>query len=320
MRKRFLHVTAVFALLSVSVGAGVARGDIVERVVAVVNTDAIFLSDLRRRAAPFLPRAMEASTDEERAGRVRQLYTEVLNLLIDESLIAQAATHAQIHVTTGDVENAISNVQRQSQLSGTAFWQAVAQQGFTEAQYREDVRRQLVRLRLLNQRTRGRVNITEADVRQMYDTQVRIARSHATFVAADILFSLPAHPTATQVAAARHDAETIRATLTDADSFDEAMTQNNGIELGELQQGQLDSALEQALLALEEGGISTPIQNAAGFHILLLRERSAGAAQIPPFDNVREQIQRRMMEEAMGRQESIYLQELRRDAVITRQL
>ncbi|MBK8170048.1 MAG: SurA N-terminal domain-containing protein [Sandaracinaceae bacterium] len=319
MRIRSLIAGLLLALLGIGIGVRDAHADVIERVVAIVNDEAVFLSDLRRRAAPFLPRAMEASTDEERAGRVRQLYTEVLNLLIDETLIAQAATHAQIHVTNADVENAISNVKRQSQLSETDFWAAVGQQGFTEAQYREDVRRQLVRLRLLNQRARGRVNITETDVRQMYDTQVRIARAHATFVAADILFALPPHPTATQVATARHEAETLRASL-DTDNYDDAMTEHNGIELGELQQGQLDPSLEQALLALDEGGISTPIQNAAGFHILLLRGRSAGASQIPEYDSVREQIQRRMMEEAMGRQESIYLQELRHDAVITRHL
>ena len=55
-------------------------------------------------------------------------------------------------------------------------------------------------------------------------------------------------------------------------------------------------------------------------HILLLRERSAGAAEILEFAQVRDQIQRRMMEEAMGRQEGVYLQELRREAVITRNL
>lgn len=316
---RASRIAALALVVALALPSARTHADVIERVVAVVNAEAIFLSDLRRRAAPFLPRAMEASSEEERAARVRQLYVEVLNLLIDESLIAQAATRAEIHVTNGDVENAISNVRRQSQLAEPDFWRAVGQQGFTEAQYRESVRSQLVRLRLLNQRVRGRVNITDADVRQMYDTQVRLARSSARFVAADILFALPAHPSATQVAAARHEAEALRDTLT-AENFDSAMAEYNGIELGELQQGQLDQSLESVLLTLDEGGISQPIQNAAGFHILLLRERSAGAAEIPEFAQVRDQIQRRMMEEAMGRQEGVYLQELRREAVITRNL
>ena len=51
---------AVLALLSMLAAplAMPARADVVERVVAVVNDDAVFLSELRTKAAPYLARAM----------------------------------------------------------------------------------------------------------------------------------------------------------------------------------------------------------------------------------------------------------------------
>ena len=56
----------VFVLMANSVSA-----DVVERVVATVNNEAIFLSDLRKRAVPFLPQVAEASTETERMARLK---------------------------------------------------------------------------------------------------------------------------------------------------------------------------------------------------------------------------------------------------------
>ena len=296
-----------------------ARADVIERVVAVVNDDAIFLSDLRRRAVQYLPQVMTAPSAEERQMRLDRLYNQLLEQMVDESLVSQAARKAQIRVSTDDVDHAIENVQRQSHLSGAQFWSAVREQGYSEAQYRDDVRRQLLRLRLINQRVRGRVTISEEDVRQAYDVEVRRARAQTTFVAADILVQVPDGLNATQIAALRHDAEALRATLT-ASNFDAAMAEYDGIDLGELHQGQLDPALEQALLDIEPGNITAPVQNAAGFHILLLRERGHTNVEIPEYSAVRDVIQRRMLEEQMGKQETQYLAELRRDAAVQKLL
>jgi peptidyl-prolyl cis-trans isomerase SurA len=295
------------------------HADVIERVVAIINDDAVFLSEIRRRAARALPEVMAAETREERESRMRQLYSRILDELVDDRLIAQAARRAQITVTTDAVDNAIETLKRQSRLNDEQFREAVREQGYTESQFREDVRRQLLRLNLLNVRVRGRINITDEDVRAVYDTEVRRARSQTTFVAADILVALEPGASATDIAAARRRAEAIHRSI-GATSFEAAMAEHGGFELGELRQGQLDGALEEALMGLEDGGVSEPVLNAAGFHILLLRSRGHDAQQIPPFDGVREAIQRQLTEEAMGRQQSQYLEELRRDASVRKLL
>jgi hypothetical protein len=59
------------------------------------------------------------------------------------------------------------------------------------------------------------------------------------------------------------------------------------------------------------------VRGPAGFHIFLLQERQAGTgATIPPYEEAREQVYRQMLEESMGRQEEMFLTELRRNAVI----
>lgn len=294
-----------------------ARADVIEQVVATVNDEAIFLSDLRRQAVPFLPRVMSAPSQEERMTGLRALYQEILTKLIDQELIEQAAREMQVRVTSRDVERAVLNVVRQNGLSEEEFWEAVRGQGFTEAQYRADVRKQLLRLKVLNQRVRGRVNITEADVRRRYEQRLRQANRSVRFRTSHLFLSIPDGASATDVRNVQEEAAEIRQELS-PENFAEMIQEYGGGELGWLSQGDLPEELEQELLTLDDQEISDPVQGERGFHIFFLHERERGGSDIPEFESVKEQLYQQMMERAMVRQEETFLRELRRDAIITR--
>lgn len=288
-----------------------AQGQVIERVVAVVNEEAIFLSELRRRAAPFLDRIMQAPSQAQQMAAIEQLYGELLERMVQEELFIQAAARMSVSVSRAEVDRAIGNVQRQSGLAGPEFWQAVAGQGFTEVQYRSDVRRQLLRLKVLNQRARGRVNITEVQVRERYDMQVARARRQAQFNAAQIFVEVNGD-SATEIARARREAQRIRDGIRDGDDF----WAQGGMDLGTLSQGDLPPELEDSLMQLEAGQVSQPVRGPAGFHIFLLASRQQVAENLPEYDDVRMQVYQSMMEEAMSQQEASFQEELRRQAII----
>lgn len=292
-----------------------AEAEVVERVVAVVNEEAIFLSELRRRAGPFLDRALAAPTQAQRMAAIEQLYTQLLERMVQEELFIQAADRMQVTVTRAEIERAIGNVRRQAGLSEADFWAAVSAQGFAPDQYRDDVRRQLLRLKVLNNWARNRVNITEEQVRQRYDMQLARERRTSRYNTDQIFIEIPAGAGATELAAARQEAEAIRSAIASDADFDAAMAQYSGGNLGWLSEGDLPPATEEAILRLEEGEISQPVRGPAGFQIFRLREREQ-AGEGPPYEQVRMQIYQQMMEEAMAHQEEIFLAELRRQAVV----
>ncbi len=311
-----LLASALAGMGSIGV-ASRAHAEVVERVVAVVNDEAIFLSEVRRRAAPFLTQVMATAGQAERAALLERLYKQMLDLLIDEELIRQAAQRMEVRVSRVDVDRAIENVRAQNQLSEDEFWEAVRSQGYSEAQYRSDLRRQLLRLKVINTRVRGRVNITEEDVRREYDQATRRANRSFRFHASHVFLALPANASAAEVSAVRARAAEIRRGLSPA-SFDEAAAEHGGGDLGWLSQGDLPEELEDTLLTLEPNAISQPVRGPSGFHIFFLRERESAGSAAPSYDDVKEEIYRRMLDEAMSRQEELFLQELRRDAVISR--
>ncbi|HET8932722.1 MAG TPA: SurA N-terminal domain-containing protein [Polyangiales bacterium] len=296
-----------------------ARAEIIERVVATVNDDAIFLSELRRRAAPFLERVITGASEAERPQRIKRLYEQFLRELIDDQLIEQTARKMNIVVSSSDVELAIENVRKQNNLNTAQFWEAVRTQGFTEKQYRTDVRKQILRLKVTNQRVRSRVNLNDQTVRDEYDDRVRKARRRQRFHAEHIFFGIPQSASATDVADTVRRATDLRAKV-DVEHFSDLAAQRGGGDLGWLEQGDLPEPLENALLALEPGQISAPVRGPSGVHIFLLRERQEGGLEIPAFEDAKDEIYRELLDRAMAKQQELFLAELRRNAVIDTRL
>lgn len=314
-----VRVALLAALMLGALRTPAADADVIERVVATVNDEAIFLSDLRRRALPFLDRIMAQPSPEQRMAALRQLYDELLERLVDEELFEQAAGRMQVRVTTRDVERAVGNVIQQNGLTREEFWEAVRSQGYTEAQYRSDLRRQLLRLKVINQRVRGRVNITEADVREVYEERVRSANRRTRFRVSQIFFAIDPAASATEVAAMRRQASDVHAGL-NADNFEAEAAAHGGGELGWLSQGDLPEALENELMDLEAGEVGEPVNTDRGIHIFFVHERQQGGANIPAFETMRDQLYQEMLGRRMERAEANFIRELRREALISRRL
>ncbi|MBT8467314.1 MAG: SurA N-terminal domain-containing protein [Deltaproteobacteria bacterium] len=313
MTSRLAVAAIVVALTANSAGA-----DVIERVVATVNNEAIFLSDLRTRAVPFLPQVADAPTETERAARLKELYDELLNFLIDEQLIRQLAAGSGIRATDADVDGAIENLRMQNNLTEEQFLEALDAQGFTMAQYRKDLKRQLIRLKVVNERVRSRVNVTEEEVRARYEERARGEGNDLRFHVSYLVVPVGEAASAIEVAAKRQEANQLRSTLTPENFEAEALGRGGG-DLGWLTKGDLPENLEQAIIPLSAGDVSEPVRGSKGFHIFFLEERQVGT-DFPSFDEMKQELFREMLDAAMIRQEKIFLEEIRRNAVINRML
>ncbi len=320
LQNQLCRIVALSLLVSLCAVAAPSRAEILEQVAAIVGEDPVFLSEVRTRALPFLARAARLPTELDRMTAMRSIYHEVLERLIDEKLFSQAATTDQISVTASDVDAAVQNVQSQAGISGHDFWDAIREQGITEAQYRTDIRAQLLRYKVLNARSRGRVNVTEDDVRARYDVTVARSRRAATFSAAYILIPVEEGASATAMETARQQALEVATRISDADSFEEEMRVVGGGELSAVRQGELETPLEEMLLSLEVGAVGAPVRGANGYFIFLLRDRRSQDGATESYDASRNHLYQEMLQEAMQRQETALVAEMRRQAVIERRL
>ena len=303
-------------------GAGAWAEEVIDRVVCVVDDDAIFLSELERRARPFLAEIPAGLSAQQRAGRRAEVLRTALDRMLDDQLIRRAATRAHLTVSEDDVDEFIGRMATERGATPEQIYAALQQEGVSRAEYRQYMESEVLQLRVLQARVRGRINITEADLQQAYRRAVREAADQTVPTVAHVLVSVAEDATPDQVAAARARAQEVVRRARAGEDFsnlarqmsDDTASRESGGALGEIQPGSLPEELDQAITALAVGGVSEPVRGAAGWHVIRLLSRRA--VEPPPFASVRDRLYAALVNREMLRQRGIYLRELRRTVSI----
>ena len=135
------------------------------------------------------------------------------------------------------------------------------------------------------------VRVSDEEVRRFYEENKDKMNSAGTVNASHILVD------------SKERAEEIRQKILSGQiSFEEAArnysacpSREEGGNLGDFGPGQMVPAFEEAAFALAVGEISQPVQTDFGFH--LIRVNSRNAATTPSFEQVREEIRARLLQE-----------------------
>jgi peptidyl-prolyl cis-trans isomerase SurA len=294
----------------------------VDRVVAVVNDAVILNSELMRRVAPMSADLEGVSDQVERKRRKDKLKSQVLDEMVSEELIVQAAGESKLEVAAKEVQNALEEIKKQNNLDDNQLAEALRMQGYTMAGYRHDVRRQILRMRAINMLVRPRVTVTDDDVRGRYDSTNRRSAAVKRIKLRHILIGLPEHPTEAQLADAKRRAadiiEKVRggadfARLAASESADES-TKYNGGELGWIERGSIDTEWEVIVFAMNKGELRGPITGPRGLHVFQVTELERNEQK--PFAQMKEQLRNEIYRKEMDRQTKLWLDELREKAHI----
>jgi peptidyl-prolyl cis-trans isomerase SurA len=298
------------------------KRQVVDRVVAVVNDSVILHSELMRRVAPLTAELDEVSDPRERNRRQDKMKSQVLDEMVNEELIVQAAAESKLEVSAKEVQGALEEIKKQNNLDDNQLAEALRMQGYTMSSYRSDVRRQILRMRATNMLVRPRVTVTDDDVRARYDAMSRRSAAVKRIKLRHILVALPDKPTETQVAEAKRKAsdliEKVRggadfARLA-ADSSDDEQTKFSGGELGWIERGSIDTEWEVIVFAMNKGEVRGPITGPRGLHVFQVTEVERN--QQKPFAQMKEQLRNEIFRKEMERQTKLWLDELREKAHI----
>jgi peptidyl-prolyl cis-trans isomerase SurA len=289
-----------------------AQATIVERVVAVVGDHPILLSELRSRAKPFEQTLPPAGS--ERATAVTQLYSQMLDRIVDEELIERAALQAQLKVSAEEVDSAIERVAKGNDVEPEALLKEVERGGITRAQYRIEIRRQLLDAKVMNLRLQGRLRISEEDVRREYSKALRQEREHLKFQAASIRISIGKTPEqeraaitlATQVAARARRGENF---VELARTYSSESSADGGL-MPSMLPNQLPKELQQSVLGLEVGEVSSVVRS--GKHLVIVKLVERAPSSMPAFEKASGNIAQRVQLQKMERARRAWLDGLRR--------
>jgi parvulin-like peptidyl-prolyl isomerase len=295
---------------------------VVDRVVAIVNDTVILESELRARLAALVPDLQNITDPKERARRLDKLKTQMLDEMVNEELIVQAANEAKIEVEAPEVQAALDEIKKQNKLDDAGLAAALSEQGYTLSAYREDLRRQILRLRAVNQLVRPKVNITDEDVKAKYDEMARRSNAVSSVQLAHILIKVPGRATEQDLAMAKDKAATAVQRVKAGEDFakvaadlsDDEATKNTGGQLGWFERGSVSPDWEAVIFSMAKGEVRGPVAGPQGLEVFYALDIKANAIQ--PFDDLKEKIRADLQRREMDKQTQTWVDELKKKAYI----
>lgn len=287
--------------------AGGAR-EMIDRVVAQVDDEAILLSDvLREMNLARLQRGMGEMSEAEQ----EQLFRQILDGMVDDQLLVAQAKLKGYQVGEQELNESVDREIRsiKERLGGEeGYRRELQRQGFTEAEvrdlHREQRRKQILASRVIQSELRSQVSITSDEVRRFWDGQrdsvpAELLRTPTRVRLADILV-IPRNEQ--QEKAARAKMDQILARLQSGEDFGKVATEmsewptaRNGGSLGKFRYGDFESdAFDEAVSKLEPGQTSAVIETKFGLMLIKLESRDGDVmtarhivVKIEPDENAR---------------------------------
>ncbi|MBM7111926.1 peptidylprolyl isomerase [Archangium primigenium] len=311
---RWLGAVGVAVLLG---QAAPARAELVDRVAAVVNRDIITLSEVEKRAAPELARVGRDAEARER------ILKQALDTLIGEKLMEEQIQELGLAVTDSELEAAVSDVKRQNNITDEAqFDRLLSGEGFSVAAYKEFLRKQMSRMKLVQMKVSTKVKVSEEDLKAAYTQYNKLESEDAEVHARHILVQVDAKATPAQVETAHKKALVLAqearqpgvdfAELAKAKS--EGPSASDGGDLGFFRRGVMVPAFERVAFALQEGEVSEPVRTQFGWHVLKVEEKRA--VNVAPFEQVKAELESRLKLQKTEKYVEQYVQELRQKASV----
>lgn len=294
-----------------------------ERLVAIVNDSIILQSELEARLVPLRAEAEQIADADERKRRIAKLASQAVDEMVNEELIVQAARHAKIEVEGSEVQAAVDEIKQQNKLDDAGLEQALAAQGYTLANYKADLRRQVLRFRAVNQLVGPKVQITDEDVKARYDQMQRRSEAISAIRLSHILIKLPEHATEQQHNDAKAKAakaiERVKAgedfAKVAAEMSDDDSTKATGGELGWFERGSLSNPdWEQTVFSMEKGEVRGPVAGAQGLEVFTVTDTKK--SELKPFAEMKDQIHRDLRRRELDKQTQTWVDELRKKAYI----
>lgn len=318
-RLRFAAALAL-GLAAVSV-APKADAIIVERVVAVVGDRPILLTELRGRAKPNLLRLMAQKVDANfHAAAETEIYKEFLTRMIDERLEEVAADRAHLSVAPEDIDAAIERIAANAHVRPHDVILEVRRQGLSEQDFRDELRRQILDGKLVELRVRPRVRVSEQDSRAAYQRyRQEMIDQHPVDIRILALRMTSDGAARTALAnqiveQARHGTDFCKlVALYTEDTETKATCGSRGPQ----PMAALVPQMQEAIKDMKANEISDPMvvtSPGAGEAIVIVQLLSE--PQVPPFEQVKNEMWQRAMLDGIERQRKLWLQELRRGVYI----
>ena len=268
---------AAFALV---LGSSVQADQPLNRVMVVVNDDVITEADLNREISLA---EMELRSAGQPLPSRDVLASGLLEELIVDTLLLDAAARASIFANDREVAYALTTIARQNGLTLFQLEAVIAGAGVAIKDYEADLRKQLTIRKLIDRKIRRQIKVSDQELDEyLAQNSQEDKPNDVELDLAHILLRWPSGASESQISELRARLEEIRQEVVGGLAFGEAARRysdgtkaSEGGMLGVKTAEQLPQLFLDAVAEVPPGGLSPVFQSPNGWHLLKVSGRKS---------------------------------------------
>lgn len=313
-----LAVRISLIIVGLLAGFGAARADTLDRMVAVVNGNIILYSELQNQIRLMAKMIPDLNTDDpvKRA----QVEREVLHQMIRDRLADEEIRRLKIVVMTRDIDEAVEGIKQENNFNDTQLDYMIQQQGQTRAQFRDAIKKEIERTRLVDRVLKSKIIITQEQIDAYLNTdQASFSEKRRLAI---IFLPFPEGADARKTEEIDKLAKDIITRIKGGGDFAKIAQENSkgpaaqeGGDLGYIAVGDLAPSIEAATRGLRPGEVTDLIRTPSGyfvFKVLDIQKEKQAASDV----NTREKARKQLTQKEMARKYQDWVKDLESRAFI----
>ena len=268
----------LFLLLSLFLSLNInAKIELIDRVVAVVDSGVIMESQLNSRVEEIL---LRLKNDKAELPPLNLLEEQVLDRLIIEEIQLQLAERAGIKISDSELNQTLSRVSAQNNLSLDDFRIKLEEEGSSYRSFRDTIRKELIIQRVQRGKVGAKVDISEQEIENFINSEEGKSQLAEQYNVQHILLSVKSGLTEKEIAEIENNANSLIERLDNGEGFEKLAASyssgQNALEggfLGWRTSSELPSLFAEVVTDLKVGTVAKPFRSGAGFHILKLSDK-----------------------------------------------
>lgn len=259
---------------------------LIDQIRAVVNDNVITQQELKQRLDTVVNQLQKQGIALPDS---KVLEKQVLERMITEMLQQQFAKESGLRVDDAQLEKALARVAQQNSFASVAEFRAkLAKEGIDFLKFREEIRSEIVSVRLREREVDSKLVISESDIEDYLATQARQGNKGEELQLAHILVVVPEQASAEKIQGYKRRAEEALSKLRSGATFaqvaagySDAKDALQGGVLGWRPADRLPGIFSEPLAKMQPGEVSDLLRSPTGFHIVKLLDRRS--ADTPVF-------------------------------------
>lgn len=312
-------VALALALAPTVAAPRAAAEELVDGIAAQVGSDVVLMSEVTRLTAPMEDQMRERGATDKDIAMIR---ADMLERLIERRLVEQVVRRMELEASDAEVDQAIAAIAAENGLTVDQLRESLTGHDLSWEGYREKIRGEIQRTKILNGMVRSQVEVSEADVRALYERRFGNQRQGGSEMHLRHLVVTGGEDAPRSMDEACESVRAARARIQAGEPFADLAREisdsnaRNGGDVGWVHEGDIAGWMADAVRGLETDAVSDVIEMPFGCNLFLVQDRRS--FEPVSYDRAKPELHAELFNRALESEYERWIEELRSRTYIER--